>query len=1160
MNQTVFPPVLIGKSDLTPCELATKQTSWGSKFKRFFKQTITLVVLASLQLGTLVQTKEAYAQYVPYGGQPTNGQVNGQPNTGYVAPVAGALTGYTNDGTLFMGGQRIGNPHQILHDAQIPAFMTITGFRATYSNVNDPLAPNYGQGTLAQMEAQATTGSDASVLFNRVYLTPNNPYPVVPAGTHNNYQTYQNALTAAQAANYLLTNADDGKTYAFKTLTASSRQAADLLIRELPNTSQFKSYADPNGGAVLMRVSQNGDAVALSEYLKTVKPYDYSWQPNFGATFGTAFGQNGGQNPYGGWANSNNFAPDYSEGAGPAQSFQAFIKQLQDDAIKNDKRVRSQTSANSLDLSGVNPNSLFGEGYNLFSYGSNSNPNRDLENDFLRRLQAGQLTVGSADYNEASRIAQERYRIAYATRLETGKPLQYSVADAQRKANELKLDAINPNELFGQGFDLFKYNSALRANGEAENALLARLQSGELTPGSADYLQATQIAQERLRVAYSQSLVPPEPKKVSKWKLIVGAVVGAVLTFVTAGALLPYVAGALTSATVAATTAALATVSATVTTAAALATVGISASMTAVLTAVAGVVAGAVGAIASTSITTGSLSEGLKAGGKALVSGGVKAIVAGALGAGFATAGLSGLSGIEGTVSNIALNTLSGAVSSTILGQGSFADNLKTSAISSVVDAVGKSAANTIGDAFPNPNGTNVANYAAHAVLGCATAAAKGGDCAAGAVGAATGEVAAASGFLDAAAKSTIGRTLNNDEVSFFGGLVGGTAAAVASKVGDVNANFATGTATGTNAVTNNYLNHVEAKDLSDARKELAGCAKTDVSCQMVAQSKIDTLQQTSFDRDQDLKTTCQSNPSSDACKTKTAQAKAAFNSYGTDGLYSNDPTVQNEAKNARQAFQTPTQPALGAQTKADQTATGIANGAVTTAGGILAGPVLLANLGARAATGDAQAWQDLKDVAVNLAVTVTDLPAAAKRMLDAANVAEAAGDYAKAAQIRTELVGNTALIGYGAVKAAQATAEGIAVSRATNGVGEIGSGVRLYSDGSLRTPDGKFASVSGNPAPGTTASASYADFLSQNGVKVVGQEMVVNGPLGPRRYDIVVQDASGKLQGIEIKSGGATKNTYQDFTDRFVNQYGAPGAGKLAGKSVTSSITIYVP
>ena len=805
--------------------------SFKSKLSRLFKQAITYVVLASLQLGTLVQTKEAYAQYVQYGGQPTNGQaVNGQPNYGYVPPTAGAQTGYSNDGTLFMGGQRIGNPHQILHDVQIPSFMNITATRYTFTN-----DPTHGQGTLAQMELATTNGSDSSVLLNRLYLSPTNPYVQGAPGPYPNYQTYQGVLQNAQQANYLLTNADDGKTYAFKTLTAANRQAVDLLIRELPNTSQFKAAADPLGGGTGVRVTQNGDAVALAAYLATVKPYDYSWQPNFGTTFG----QNGQNNPaFSGWANSNNFAPDYSEGAGPAQSFQAFIKQLQDDAVANDKKVRSQTSANSLDFSGVNPNSLFGEGYNLFQYASNSNPNRDLENDFLRRLQSGQLTAGSADYLEASRIAQERYRIAYATRLETGKPLQFTVAQAQQKANELKLDAINPNELFGQGFDLFKYNSALRANGEAENVLLARLQNGELTPGSADYLQATQIAQERLRIAYSQSLVPPEPKKVAKWKLIAGIVVGAVLTFVTAGALAPFVLSALTGATVAGATALIAGgfVAGT--------------AIGAVTTAVAGIVAGAIGAIASTTITTGSLSEGLKAGGKALVSGSVKAIVGAAIGFSFASLDLLGTAGtITETVSNIAVNTLSGAVSSTILGGGSFADNLKTSAISSVVDAVGKSAANAIGDAFPNSGGTNVANYAAHAVLGCATAAAKGGDCASGAIGAAAGEVAAATGFVNWAAAG-MGQTLTDNGTVFFSGLIGGTVAAAVGSGDKVESNFATGTATATNAVTNNYLNHTEQALKEKALKECAGNS----TCEKGVKATWDSYSQA---KDENLKASC---------------------------------------------------------------------------------------------------------------------------------------------------------------------------------------------------------------------------------------------------------------------------------------------------------------
>ncbi len=123
-----------------------------------------------------------------------------------------------------------------------------------------------------------------------------------------------------------------------------------------------------------------------------------------------------------------------------------------------------------------------------------------------------------------------------------------------------------------------------------------------------------------------------------------------------------------------------------------------------------------------------------------------------------------------------------------------------------------------------------------------------------------------------------------------------------------------------------------------------------------------------------------------------------------------------------------------------------------------------------------------------------------------------------------------------------------------------IGGNVRLYSDGSLRTADGKFASVSGVPAPGTTAAARFAGFLSSNGVNVVGQEVVVYGPLGPRRYDIVTQDEKGLLHGIEIKSGSATPTLYQRFTDMFLNSFGASGAGRFSGRTINSATTVYVP
>lgn len=77
--------------------------------------------------------------------------------------------------------------------------------------------------------------------------------------------------------------------------------------------------------------------------------------------------------------------------------------------------------------------------------------------------------------------------------------------------------------------------------------------------------------------------------------------------------------------------------------------------------------------------------------------------------------------------------------------------------------------------------------------------------------------------------------------------------------------------------------------------------------------------------------------------------------------------------------------------------------------------------------------------------------------------------------------------------------------------------------------------------------------------MEVVGTEMVVKGPLGDRRYDIVVRDASGKLHGLEVKSGTANKTSYQEFTDYFVNEFGAQGKGRLKGEVIESATTVYV-
>lgn len=238
-----------------------------------------------------------------------------------------AGTGYTNDGTLMMGGNKIGNPHQILHDAENSSLFGITAVRYTYTN-----DPTHGQGTLAQMEAATTAGSGADMLLNRLYLTPNNPYVGQTGSPYPNLATYAAVLKDAQKTNYLPTAADDGKIYVFKTLSTASTQSQNILIKELPNTSTFKAAADPLGGGVGVRVTQNGDAVALQNYLATVKPYDFSWQSAFGpyaaiANYGgpVVFGANGNVNGINPYVDPASFYFNWVMGSDQVQGFQTQL-------------------------------------------------------------------------------------------------------------------------------------------------------------------------------------------------------------------------------------------------------------------------------------------------------------------------------------------------------------------------------------------------------------------------------------------------------------------------------------------------------------------------------------------------------------------------------------------------------------------------------------------------------------------------------------------------------------------------------------------------------------------------------------------------------------------------------------------------------------------
>jgi hypothetical protein len=99
---------------------------------------------------------------------------------------------------------------------------------------------------------------------------------------------------------------------------------------------------------------------------------------------------------------------------------------------------------------------------------------------------------------------------------------------------------------------------------------------------------------------------------------------------------------------------------------------------------------------------------------------------------------------------------------------------------------------------------------------------------------------------------------------------------------------------------------------------------------------------------------------------------------------------------------------------------------------------------------------------------------------------------------------------------------------------------VRTYPDGSVRTPDGKFAGKTGT-IPGTPAVLDAQRIVdSRAGWQVVGREISVRDASGTlRRYDLVAKNPAGEFVGIEVKGGGATLTAQQRAVDASLNARG---------------------
>ena len=195
---------------------------------------------------------------------------------------------------------------------------------------------------------------------------------------------------------------------------------------------------------------------------------------------------------------------------------------------------------------------------------------------------------------------------------------------------------------------------------------------------------------------------------------------------------------------------------------------------------------------------------------------------------------ISGKSDLVAQIGKNVINNTASAVIDTAINGGDLGDKLAHAITTSVIDAAGASAANSVGDL------TGFSNRMGHLVVGCAMGAAKGGDCGSGAIGGLAGELAAEWYGGDREPISAAQASKTVDVARLFGALavtlVGGDAQVGATAAG--------------NAAQNNYLAHHENLERHEARKACAG--GDEAGCHRAAE--LDALDR---QRDADFHTAC---------------------------------------------------------------------------------------------------------------------------------------------------------------------------------------------------------------------------------------------------------------------------------------------------------------
>lgn len=754
-------------------------------------------------------------------------------------PHGAPQTGFAANGTFLQNGIITPNPHQGLHTLMNISVWTLSAF--ALSNTSDP---NYVQPSLADMAtALNLTPQQAASQINTLYVGAN-PYASVNppnANTTANMAAYDQILAdyAALGGVAATTQGQGGlsifgsdallNTPVFQAALPSGQGAAGVVISESIESVQNTAAVANFNAIQLQNSALLGSPIFYSKHRIPTGPGAGVGNPNClalgecAADGAQQLHQNlfGAFNPHsgvelgyvipGGQAHAfdlkknPHFATSFM-GAGGNETGDINPRSnsilAQNLAKATSQHIKGQQVASGINFSAFEEDrALFMQGVDLYAH-----VNSPAERATLDALKRGTLKPGDAGYEAAQALAQRSFSRAWAQHVEYDSAIVHNRESAHYQGQKLQLQGAGDRDLFQQGLNLY----CKSCDAEQEEGL-RKLAQGQLKEGDAGYQQARDLAEQRFKLAYENSLMPP-PKK-SLFKQLVAVVVAAVAAFFIGPAVAGWLSGVIPGAT--ATSAAGATVVAG--TSGTTLTVG-----GALASGIGSAVATTTSAFLSTGIATGSVSQGLKAAGQALKGGLVTAavgMVAPALGY-TDTASLA----------NRSFSVVAQATGATAAGGGSFGQNLLSAGLNAGLAEVTAQAAGTMGQANASGNLGALGTELAHAAVGCASGAARGaisgsgkGGCASGATGAIVAHAGA--GWIDAAT----GYTLKDSEVGFYGSLLGGTAAALVGGKDQVGQNFGSGQTTGQNAVDNNYLS---TRDITAAKAQLAGCTQ---GCEAIA-------------------------------------------------------------------------------------------------------------------------------------------------------------------------------------------------------------------------------------------------------------------------------------------------------------------------------------